>query len=115
MDANAKWPRYFNIIIGIWLFISAFIWPHTMAQRSNTWICGLLAVLFAVAATSGPTLRYLNTALSVWLFISVWVLPRDSSSTTWNNVICAVAIFVISMVPSGGTISSRPPTMARQT
>ncbi len=68
--------RIVNIVLGIWLFVSAFIWPHSYAQMTNTWIVGLLCVAFALIAMRVPEVRYLNTLLAVWLFISVWALPR---------------------------------------
>jgi hypothetical protein len=92
--------RALNVALGVWLFISAFAWPHTMAQHTNTWICGVLAVVFALAATRYPQARVLNTILSVWLFISVWLLPRGNVGTAWNNALVAIVMFCLSLIPS---------------
>src|SRR5262249_23577561 len=100
-------PRIVNVILGIWLFISAFVWPHTSAQMTNTWICGVLCVIFALVAMAVPWVRYLNTLLAIWLFISAWALPSVSAGTIWNNVLCAIAIFIVSLVPS--VPSTTPP------
>lgn len=91
--------RYINIVLGVWLFISAFVWVHSQAQFTNTWIVGVLCVGIAVAAMRIPEVRFINTALAVWLFISVWALPSFSVGTQWNNAIVAIAIFVASLVP----------------
>jgi hypothetical protein len=91
--------RIISIILGIWLFISAFAWMHTYAQMTNTWILGVLAVAFAIIATRVPEVRYLNTILAVWLFISVWALPATSTATMWNNALVALAIFFVSLAP----------------
>lgn len=99
--------RMMNAALGVWLFISAFLWPHTMAQRTNTWILGVLTVIFSVAAMREPRARYLNTILAIWLFISAWALPRISAGTVWNNVLVAIAIFVLSLVPSTATEGPR--------
>jgi len=93
-------PRIINVILGVWLFISAFVWPHTSAQMTNTWVCGVLCVIFALVAMAVPWVRYLNTLLAIWLFISAWALPSVSPGTIWNNVLCAIAIFIVSLVPS---------------
>ena len=93
-------PRIINVILGVWLFISAFVWPHTTSQMTNTWICGVLAVVFALVAMAVPWVRYLNTLLAIWLFISAWALPSRSPGTIWNNVLVAIAIFIVSLVPS---------------
>jgi len=100
--------RIVNIVLGVWLFISAFIWPHSYSQMTNTWILGVLCVLFALIAMRVPEARYLNTILAVWLFISVWALPSLSLGTQWNNALVAIAIFIVSLAPGylpgpGGT------------
>jgi hypothetical protein len=96
-------PRLVNVALGVWLFISAFTWHHTHAQMTNAWICGVLCVAFAIIGIGVPWARYLNTALAVWLFVTAWALPPEAFSsiaTVWNNVLCAIAIFVVSLVPS---------------
>lgn len=112
-------PRIINVILGIWLFISAFVWAHTQAQMTNTWILGVLCVIFALVAMAVPWVRYLNTLLAIWLFISAWALPTVSVGTIWNNVLVAIAIFIVSLVPSGPTATApgfynrpAPPTPA---
>jgi hypothetical protein len=100
--------RIVNIILGIWLFISAFIWPHTYAQMTNTWILGVLTVAFALIAMRVPEVRYLNTILAVWLFISVWALPSMSVGTMWNNALVAIAIFFVSLAPGYLGPGARP-------
>lgn len=92
--------RITNVVLGLWLFVSAFVWPHTAAQMTNTWILGVLCAIFALVAMAVPSVRFLNTALAVWLFISAWALPSASAATTWNNVLVAIAIFLASLVPS---------------
>ena len=38
--------RIFNILMGLWLFASAFILPQGRGQIASTAICGLLTILF---------------------------------------------------------------------
>ncbi|MBI5545397.1 MAG: hypothetical protein HY901_16045 [Deltaproteobacteria bacterium] len=91
--------RVANIVLGIWLFMSAFLWPHSPQQATNTWVMGVLCVSFAIVALAMPQASYLNTALSAWLLVSAFVLPRVSSATLWNNALVAVAIFLASLAP----------------
>ncbi len=93
--------RGINVLLGIWLFVSAFLWEHTGAERTNTWILGVLCFMFALAAMRASTARWLNTALSIWLFISVWALPHDNLATMWNNALVAIVVFLLSLVPGG--------------
>lgn len=99
---SGMWARGVNAFLGLWLVLSTFFWPHTAAQATNTWILGVLAVVFAgVAAYAAPKVRYLNTAIAVWLFISAFALPILSAATLWNSAIVGVIMFVCSLVPNG--------------
>lgn len=98
--SNDPAARLVNTALGVWLFISAFLWHHTMAQRTNTWILGVLTVIFSMAAANNPRTRNLNTILAIWLFISAFALPYNNAGTVWNNALVAIAIFVLSLVPS---------------
>ena len=100
MDVNVKGglaARVVNLVLGVWLFVSAFAWTHGKAQMTNTWILGVLAVIFALIATRVPKASYLNTALAVWLFISAFALPRMHQGTAWNNVLVAIVMFFVSL------------------
>lgn len=90
--------RIINILLGVWLFISAFAWSHTSAQFTNAWLVGLLVAGFAAAALRVEWARYVNTVLAVWLFLSNWILATAAEATAWNNIIVAIAIFVVSLV-----------------
>ena len=103
----ATTARIWNVVLGVWLFISAFLWPHSETQMTNTWIMGVLSALFAVASIYYSPARYLNVALAVWLFISSWALPTIHAATTWNNLLVAVAIFVVALIP--GPVGAEPP------
>jgi hypothetical protein len=100
--------RLLNIVAGIWLFISAFVWTHTMAQRTNTWIMGIIIAAVAALAVRAPQLRFVNTVAAVWLFISAFVLPTVSVGTVWNNIIVAIVVFAASMVGYAGRRPMRP-------
>jgi hypothetical protein len=91
--------RIANLILGAWLFISAFIWPHSPAQMTNTWIMGLIIAVLALISMAASQARYLNTAASIWLFISVWVLPGGNAGTQWNNAVVAILVFLFSLAP----------------
>jgi len=105
---NGTWARWLNILIGIWLFISAFAWQHSMASRTNSWICGILVVVFAAIALGYPVVRYLNTILGIWLIVAGGALHHVASGTQWNNIIIGAVVLLVSLVPSK---ASRPPTL----
>ncbi len=102
MIGSSNVARAVNVVLGVWLFISAFVWSHTTAERTNTWILGILCVVFALIAMREASVRWLDTALAVWLFISVWALPHSNLGTMWNNALVAIAVFVVSLIPRTG-------------
>jgi hypothetical protein len=91
--------RLVSIVAGAWLFISAFLWPHAPAEFTNTWVCGVLAVVFGVMSLTRPAAAWLNTLLSLWLVIGTLAFHWKTPATVWSNVLCAVAIFVSSLSP----------------
>jgi uncharacterized membrane protein len=96
---SGPWPRYLTILLSVWLFISAFAWMHTAPSRTNTWIVAVLLVLSALSTITAPAMRWFNMALSVWLFISTLAFPHVTNATLWNNLIVAVVVFVLSLIP----------------
>src|SRR5947209_2788584 len=97
---NSQQARYLNIAIGVWLFISAFVWRHSHAQFTNTWILGVVVAVIALIAVSVPAFRYVNTIAGAWLVVSGFALPRVNAGTTWNNVIVGIVVFLVSLMPT---------------
>jgi hypothetical protein len=96
-------PALINVVLGVWLFVSAFLLPEPRLHATSTWISGVLCVVFAIASMGVPWARYLNSTLAIWLFVSAWALPTEHVATLWNNVLCSIAIFVVSLAPSDTT------------
>lgn len=96
------WARVVNLVIGVWLFISAFVWPHTVQSRTNTWVLGLLVVVFALVSMAQPTARWLNTLAAIWLFFSTLAIFHTEAATVWNNVIVAIVVFAVSFIGGYG-------------
>lgn len=98
VDENI-WARGINVALGIWLFISAFLWLHTSAQFTNTWLVGLAIAVVAAVGFAVPQARWINTALAAWLIISVWALPTFAAATFWNNLLVGIASLIVSVMP----------------
>ena len=84
----------------VWVFISAFLWPHTLGERTDTWIIGVLIAIVSVVAMFLPAARLLNTLLAVWLFFATWIIGHASPATAWSNTFAALAVFVMAHVPT---------------
>jgi uncharacterized membrane protein len=109
---TSNWAAGINLVLGVWLFISAFVWPHTMGQQTNTWILGVLIALASAWAMYAPNARYLDTIFAVWLFVSTLVIARHSPATMWNNLIVAIIVFVLSLPGGVEPVTGRRPVHA---
>ena len=94
--------RIFNVLIGTWLFLSAFGWPHSPAQGMTALICGALTLLSALASIYYPRVRYLTATIAVVLFVSslATAIPRYDL-TFWHNAVFAIVIFLIALFDDG--------------
>ncbi len=98
--AYDAWPRWVSLVLGIWLFISAFVWPHTLAERTDTWILGVLIFCASIGAMFVPSVRFFNTLFAIWLFFATLIIGHSQPGTLWNNCIAAIIVFVMSLIPS---------------
>jgi hypothetical protein len=92
--------RFANIVMGAWLFVSAFIWSHDASSRVNTLVLGLLIATIGALSTLKSSARLLNVVAAVWLFFSTLWIFHPSSTAGWNNAIVALLVFAISFVPT---------------
>ncbi len=99
-DADFAWPRLADFALGLWLFASAFLWPHTSHEQMTAVVLGILIVLAAVWAMFAHGVHYLNTLFAIWLFFSTVNTRHASAATAWNNVIVAVLVFALSLLPN---------------
>jgi nitric oxide reductase large subunit len=94
--------RLFNALVGIWLFATGFMWPHTAAQKSVTIVAAILTFVLAILANFTSVAPYLNACVAMLLFVaSTMALPTLRLATLWNNTIVAVMIFAVSLADSG--------------
>lgn len=110
-----SWPTWVNLALGIWLFISTWVWPHTPASYTNTWICGVLITLASIWALYEPKARWLDAVIAVWLFFSSWAFWHTSQATAWNNWILAIIVFVLALIPTSAALreGGRPPVQTQ--
>jgi hypothetical protein len=98
--------RTLTLILGLWLFVSAFAFQRTSAMFTNAWLVGLASALAALAGMSRGPIRYANTALSAWLLVSAFALPHRSPAAFWHDIVVAMLMLLLSLVP--GTMRPVP-------
>jgi hypothetical protein len=97
--------RLVNALLGLYLFMSAFLWPRGLVQFTNVFLTGLLVMGFGVAAILGrPHARWVNFGLGVWLFVSALALPTGAAGNGLgglaNQLIVAVLLATTSLFPA---------------
>ena len=97
---SRRWPSIASILAGAWLVGSAFAWTHGDASRTNSWFVGLLIIAGAVWGLREPVGRLLNTLLASWLVFSTLAISPRSELTFWHNLVLAVVVLVLSLLPS---------------
>ena len=99
--------RIFNVLIGVWLVVSAFAWPHSRAMTNYTVVCGVLTAILAVATLYYRSARYFNIVVAALLFSTSAIMSPRTDPTFWNNVIAAISIFIAALVGGSGRDSLR--------
>lgn len=91
-----------NLALAIWLFVSAYLLPHSVATGWNSMIVAVLAAAVALLAFSSPGrpgIRWINAVLAVWLFVAALVMPHVSLGTSLHDVGVAVFLAALSLFP----------------
>lgn len=105
------WPRYASVAFGLWLFVSAFLWPHSDPSRANSWFVGVLIAAAGLWGLRDPAGRLLNTLVALWLLMSTLLIYPRGPLTFWNNLLVGVIVLGLSLVP---TRSAADPAVARR-
>lgn len=91
--------RLINAAVGTWLFVSAFVWPHSYGQTENAWVVGFTAVIMALGGASGLSwTRYLNVVLGAWLIVSPFFVHVSGPLTYWNVQLVGAALIVFGLM-----------------
>jgi hypothetical protein len=92
--------RTLNLMLALWLFFSAFAFPRSPQSMTNAWVVGLVTAVVSVASMlRRARLRYVSTVLSAWLLAAAFVLPQRSPVAHWNDVLVALGMLAVSLVP----------------
>jgi hypothetical protein len=97
---SGQWARYCNMVLGLWLFVSAFAWTHTPENRINTCLVGLFVTISSSLAAGASVLRRLTSALAAWLAFTALVVYPSRPATLWNNLLLAAVVLAVSLIPS---------------
>lgn len=98
--------RIFNVLMGVWLFASAFILPQGRVQFASTALCGTLAALFAVFTNYDLRSRYASAAVGALVVVLAFAFHPLGSATFWHNGVMGISI-------AAGAYADRAPLAER--
>ena len=93
--------RIFNILMGLWLFVSAFVLPQGHGQVASTAICGALTVLFTLLSSYDSRSRYLTEAVGALVVVLAFAVHPLGSATFWHNGVVGISIAVAAWTDRG--------------
>jgi hypothetical protein len=98
-DIGRAWAGYASLALGLWLFVSAFLWPHSSFAFAASWIMGGCIAMTAFAAIWASPARYFNVLLGAMSL--GWQLTAASKEplTLVHGVIVSGLVIVLSFVP----------------
>jgi hypothetical protein len=89
--------RGVNLLIGLWLMLSAFLWPHLRAEQANALVCGGVCALLTVLSVEAGGVRYLEIGLAAWLVASAFVLPHRLLITPIHSAVIGLVVGLLSL------------------
>jgi hypothetical protein len=99
--------RLLNALLGSWLYLSAFLWPHAPFERTNAWVSGMIAVTAALVGLGKRKAgRYVNAVLGAWLIVSAIFTPTRAA-TFWNHLLVGFALALFALAPSLSALRER--------
>jgi hypothetical protein len=105
------WARYIEILFGVWLIASPWVFPEREQAwlQTNEIICGVAVIVLAVASFFRPTARahVLIGAVALWLGGSAYFFePRPGPPAGQNDITLAYLLILMFLIPNE---ASKPP------
>ncbi|HWA70777.1 MAG TPA: hypothetical protein VG937_00510 [Polyangiaceae bacterium] len=93
------WPRYANLLLSGWLFVSAFAWPHSRDACGAAWIAGAIMGMNAFAAIWASPVRYFNVILGALSLAWQASAAAHEPAARLNGIIVSALVIAFSLVP----------------
>jgi hypothetical protein len=100
LAGGVPWPRVGNLLLGIWLQVSAFAWVRADDSRLSAWLPGLLISVVALLSMGAPPMRWLNAFLALWLILWTFATTGSEPLSYLNGVASGMLVFVLAAIPS---------------
>ena len=93
------WPRYANLLLASWLFVSAFAWPHSREACAAAWISGAMIGMNAFAAIWASPVRFFNVILGGLALVWQAAAAIHEPTARLNGIVVSGLVIALSLVP----------------
>lgn len=94
-----SWPRYANLLLGAWMFVSAFAWPHSRDACGAAWISGAMIGMNAFAAIWASPARFFNVILGGISLAWQAAAATHEPAARLNGMLASGLVIALSLVP----------------
>jgi hypothetical protein len=102
MKSWHRWQDWVNVIAGIWIFATPWMFGYTSETTAswNAWTLGVLiavAGLWALAVPESHGAEWSLLVLGVWVFVAPWILGvAGTAAIAWNAWVVGAIAAVLS-------------------
>lgn len=111
---NAKWCDVANLILGVVLFFSPWLFGFSGGPASqNAYVAGIVIAVLAIAALAAFAVweEWLNLIVGLWTLIAPWVLGFHGNRTAMTvHVVIGIAVAVLAAIELW-IMSQNPPRL----
>ncbi len=107
INSTARGIGVVNLVLGIWLIVSPFLFGYTSGAIANSVILGIIVAVLAIVRLAMPNqtwASWLNGVAGLWLIVAPFLFGFMDAAVLWNQIIVGVVVAGISFW--NGTVAS---------
>ena len=84
-----------NLVLGLWLIISPFLFNYSSGAIGNSVILGIIVAGLAVIRLTVPNqtwASWLNGVVGLWLIVAPFMFGFTEAAVLWNQVIVGIVV-----------------------
>jgi hypothetical protein len=98
--ADVPWARCGDLLVGIGLQASVFLWPRSDESRVSAWLPGLLISIIALLSMGAPPMRWLNAFVAMWLILWTMAATTTEPLAYAIGIVSGLLVLILSAIPT---------------